>query len=106
MGVVGMPRDEAVLDPPDQGTFADPETRRGRLPRQQPSILEPGVTGAEPALVGEIGNPQGGEPRVGLSSPCRTAGTDSSIIQNVGDFGVDVIVEQRVDEFDHLGRGF
>ena len=63
------------------------------------------VAGAEPVLVGEIGDPQGGELRVGLTTPCGTAGTDAALVQNVGDFGIDVVVEERVDQFDHLGIG-
>ena len=92
MGVVGVPCDEAVLDPPDQGHFADSEMRRRILPRQQPAPPEPVVAGSEPVLIGEIGDAQCGESSVGLASTCRTAGMDSSIVQNVGDFGVDVIV--------------
>ena len=51
--------------------------------------------------MGEIGHPQVGEAGVGLASTRRTAGTNSLLVQDVGDLGIDVIVEELVDEFDH-----
>jgi hypothetical protein len=105
MGIVGMPCDEAILNPPDESAFADSETRSCLSPRQQSPIPEPVVAGAEAVLIGEIGDPEGGELRVRLTLPRRTAGADSAAVQNVGDFGIDVAVEEHVDEFDDLGIG-
>ena len=88
MGVVGVPCDEAVVDPADQSTFTDCQTRCRLLPCQQASIPEPIVAGAEAVLVGEIGNPQSSESCIGLASACRTARADSAVIQDVSDFRV------------------
>jgi hypothetical protein len=51
-------------------------------------------------LVDEISDAQVREPGVGLARSRRTPGTNSLLVQDLGDFGKDVIVEERVDEFD------
>jgi hypothetical protein len=56
-------------------------------------------------MKGEIGHSQIGESRVGLATTRRTAGAYPLFIQDVGDFGIDVIIEELVDEFDHLRLG-
>ena len=56
-------------------------------------------------MKGEIGHSQVGEPRVGLATTRRTTGAYPLFVQDFGDLGIDVIVEQLVDEFDHLRLG-
>ena len=53
----------------------------------------------------EIGDPQGGEPGVGLASSRRAAGAKPLLVKEVGYLGIDVAVEELVDEFDDLLRG-
>ena len=68
VSVVGVPRDETVLYPPDQRTFTDSELRRRLLSCQHSSSPEAVIAGTEPVFVGEIGDAQRGEPSIGLSS--------------------------------------
>ena len=56
-------------------------------------------------MKGEIGHSQVGESRVGLATTRRTARAYPLFVQDVGDLGIDVIVEELVDEFDHLRLG-
>ena len=48
----------------------------------------------------EIGDAQGSETSAAALRSGRSAGTKSLLIENVGDFGVDVIVLEFVHEFD------
>ncbi|MEN6426742.1 MAG: hypothetical protein ABFE13_15390 [Phycisphaerales bacterium] len=50
----------------------------------------------------KIGHSQGGE--TGIASPrsCRSAGAKSLLVEQVGDLGIDVVVEEFVDQLDDL----
>ena len=54
--------------------------------------------------MGEISNAQRGETSAAATRSSRSAGTKSLLIEHVGDFGIDVIVEELVDELDDRGR--
>ena len=49
----------------------------------------------------EIGHPQVSEASVGLPLTSRTAGANCLLVEDAGDLGIDVIVEELVDELDH-----
>jgi len=53
----------------------------------------------------KIGDPQGGEPGVGLVSSCRAARAKPLLVKEIGYLRIDVAVEELVDEFDDLLRG-
>jgi hypothetical protein len=51
--------------------------------------------------MGEVGHPQLREAGVGLIAAGRTAGPNCLLVEDVGDLGIDGIVEELVDQFDH-----
>ena len=51
--------------------------------------------------MGEVSHPQVRESGVGLVTAGRTAGPNCLLVEDVRDLGIDVIVEEFVDEFDH-----
>ncbi len=105
MGVVGVSGDETVRHPPGQCRLMDSELR-GRLGlRQHSSVSQPVMARTESVMKREVGHSQLGKPRVSLATTRRTARTYPPFVQDVGDLGIDVIVEELVDEFDHLWLG-
>jgi transposase len=58
MGVVGVSRYETMLHPSDERGFVDSEACRGFGFRQHSLVSQAVVSGAEPVLVGEIGDAQ------------------------------------------------
>src|SRR5579859_20194 len=105
MGVVGVSGDETVRYPPGQCSFMDAEPRGGLGLRQHSSVSQPVMARAEAVMKGKIGHSQIGESCVGLATTRRTAGTYPLFIQDIGDLRIDVIIEELVDEFDHLRLG-
>lgn len=55
--------------------------------------------------MGEIGHPQVREAGVGLVAAGRTAGPNCLLVEDLGDLGIDVIIEEPVDQFDHRLQG-
>jgi len=106
MRVVGMSDDETVRYPPGQCSFMDSEPRGGLGLRQHSPVSQPVVAGTKAVMKDEIGHSQVGEPRVGLAATRRTARAYPLFVQDVGDLGIDVIVEEPVDEFDDHRLGF
>ena len=51
--------------------------------------------------MGEVGHSQVREAGVGVVAAGRTAGPNCLLVENVGDLGIDVIVEELVNQFDH-----
>ena len=100
MRIVGVPRDEAVFRPADNGRFVDAEASRRFRFRQHAAVAKSVVARAKRVSMDEIGDAQGGETSAAAPGSGRSAGTKSLLIEDVGDFGVDVIVEELVDEFD------
>ena len=100
MRVIGVPRDEAVFRPADNGRFMDAEASRRFCCRQHAAIAKPLVARAKCVSMDKIGDAQGSETSAAAPRSGRSAGTKSLLIENVGDFGVDVIVQEFVHEFD------
>ena len=53
----------------------------------------------------EIGHSQVGKLHVSLATAHRAAGTNSFFVQDVGDLGIDVIVQELIDECDDIWLG-
>ena len=54
----------------------------------------------------EIRNSLRAEARVLAPGPSRPAGTKASLVEQIGDLGVDVVIEEPVDELHDLRRRF
>src|SRR5271166_3434479 len=105
MEVVGVSRDETVLHPPDECGFMDAEARCGLRFGQHSSASQSVEARTEPVLVSEIGDAQCGESSVGLALPRGAARANSLFVEDVGDLGINVVVEELVDEVDDLWKG-
>ena len=101
--VVGMPGDEAVFGPPGEGRFVDIEAR-SRFPFCQHSAIAKSIIArAEAVAVDEIGDPQGREAGIVAAAPRGSSRAKSSLVEEFGDLGIDVFVEELVDQFDDTG---
>src|SRR5689334_4130469 len=96
-----MSGDETVRYPPGQCRFMDSEPRSRLGLRQHSSVSQPVVARTEAVPNDEIGHSQIGEPRAGLATTRRTARAYPLFVQDVGDLGIDVIVEEPVEEFEY-----
>ena len=79
--------------------------RRAAASVRLSTLPDPAVarSGSAARTVDEIGDPQGGECALGLTASCRAAGTKASLVEDVGDFGVNVVFEESVHQLDDLG---
>jgi hypothetical protein len=101
-----VPDDEAVLDPPVQGASTNSQAVCDLCFREHSAVPQPVIARAESILVDQIGHAQVREAEIGLASTRGAAGTDSSLVEDVRNLYIDVIVEELVDEFDHYLRRF
>ncbi len=100
MCIVGVPRDETVLRPADNSRFMDVEASGRFRCRQHAAVAKSVVARAKCVSMDEIGDAQCGEASAAAPGSGRSAGTKSLLIENVGDFGVDVMVQEFVHKFD------
>ena len=101
--VVGVAGDEAMFGPSGDCVFVDIETRGRFLFCQHSALSQPVVARAQLVFVDEIGNAQGREAGVVAAASRRLARTISVLVEEFGDLGIDVVVEELVDEFDDAG---
>jgi len=101
--VVGMAGDEAILGPPGEGLLMNVETRRRFLFRQHSSLPQAIMARSKLILVDEIGDPQRREAGILATAARSFARAVPLPVEDVGDLGIDVIVEEFVDEFDNAG---
>ena len=78
----------------------DAETSRRFGFGQHSAVPKSVVARAKRVLMDEIRDAQGGEASIAAPRPRRSAGTKSLLVEDVGDLGIDVIVEELVDELD------
>jgi hypothetical protein len=71
---------------------------------QHTAVPKPVVARAKHVLMDDVFHPQSGEASVAAPRPGRSAGTKPLLIEDVGDFGIDVIVEEHFDELDNESR--
>ena len=93
-----MAGDEAMLGPSGEGVFVDVETRSRFLFCQHSAISQSVIARAQPVVVDEIGDPQGREAGIVAAAPRRSARAISLLVEEFGDLGIDVVVEQLVDQ--------
>ena len=67
---------------------------------QHAAVAKPVVARAQRVCMDEVGDAQSGEASLAAPWPSRSAGTKSLLVEDVGDLGIDVIVEKLVDELD------
>ena len=104
MRIVGVPCDDAVFRPADKRCFVDAEASCRFRCRQHAAVAKSVVARAKRVSMDEIGDAQRGETSAAAPRSGRSAGTKSLLIEDVGDFGIDVIVEELVHELDDRGR--
>ena len=98
--IVGVSRDETVFRPADNSRFMDVEASSRLRCRQHAAVAKSVVARAKCVSMDEIDDAPGSETSAAAPRSGRSAGTKSLLIENVGDFGVDVIVLEFVHEFD------
>src|SRR5882762_2273652 len=80
--IIGVPRDEAVFRPADNGRFMDAEASRRFCCRQHAAIAKPLVARAKCVSMDKIGDAQGSETSAAAPRSGRSAGTKSLLIEN------------------------
>jgi hypothetical protein len=88
-----MSGDKAVPDPPVQRAFTNSEPGGDLCFCEHPTVPQPVIARAKPILMDEIGHPQVREAEIGLALTRGTPGTNSLLVEDVRDLGIDVIVE-------------
>lgn len=99
-----MSGNDTVLCPAYECGLVDSQASCRFLFRQHASVSKSIVTRAKPVTMDEIGDSQGGETSITFPTSRRPAGAKSLLIEYVRDPGIDVVVEEFVDEFDDLRR--
>jgi len=102
--IVGVPYDDAVFRPVHNSRFVDAEASSRFRCGQHTAVAKPVVARAKRVLMDEIGDAQRGKSSAAASSSSRSTGAKSLLSEDVGDFGIDVVVEELVDKLDDLGR--
>ena len=97
---------DAVFRPRHDRCFVDPEASCSFGCRQHTAVAKPVVARAQCVSMDEVGNAQRGEASLAAPRSRRSAGTKPPLVEDVGDLGIDVIVEKLVDEFDDRSRCF
>ena len=103
MPVVGVAGDEAMFGPSGDGVLVDIETRGRFLFCQHSTLPQAVIARAQLVLVSEIGNSQGREAGVVATAACGLARTVSLLVEQFCDLGIDVVVEEVIDQFDDAG---
>src|SRR5713226_10431925 len=88
----------------DESRFVDTEANRRFRFRQHAAVAKSVVARTNRVFMDEICDAQRGESSAAAPASGRSAGMKSLLIENVGDFGIDVVVQELVDEFDDPGR--
>ena len=105
MRIVGVSCDDAIFRPVHDRRFVDAEASCSFRCRQHTAATKSVVPRGQRVSMDEIGNAQGGKRSAAASRSSRSAGPKSLLIEDVSDFGIDVIVEEFVHELDDHGRG-
>src|SRR5690625_4608762 len=99
-----MTGDEAVFGPTGDGVLVDIETRRRFLFRQHSALSQPVIAWTQLVFVDEIGNPFGREAGVVSTAACGLARTISLLVEQLRDLGIDVVIEEFIDQFSKRGK--
>jgi len=103
--IMSVSCDDAIFRPVHDRRFVDTETSCGFRCRQHTAATKSVIPRAKRVSMDEIGNPQGGKRSAAAPRSSLSAGPKSLLIEDVSDFGVDVIVKEFVHELDNHGRG-
>src|SRR5215472_10739773 len=98
-----MPFDDAVFGPTDQSRFVDTHASRGFHFRQHAALSKSIIARAERVSMSKISNAQRCETSAAATRSRRSAGTKSLLIEDAGDFGIDVVVEELIDQLNDRG---
>src|SRR5690242_14226950 len=96
--------DDAVLHPAGEGGLVDSETAGELLPREQAAGAQSFEAWPETVRVRDVLHARSREAGAASAGPRGTAGTEPARIEDASDLGVDVLVEQPIDELHDLGR--
>src|SRR5215475_2928342 len=89
--IVRMPLDDAVFCPADKSQFVDAEASRGFRLRQHTAVTKSIVARAKGIPMDDIGDELRAERNLATTSSGRSAGAKSLLVEDVGDFGIDVV---------------
>src|SRR5215469_17601900 len=104
MFVTGVPCDYAVFCPGYECCFVDAEASCSLRCCQHTAVAKPIGARANRVLMDDVFHTQCRKASVAVTRPSRSARSKSLLIEDVGDFGIDVVVEQSVYQLDDLGR--
>src|SRR5712691_6915841 len=93
-----------MLGPADERRLMDPEASCRILLRQQSSVSKSIVAQAQPVTMDEIGHSQGRKPCIASAASRRSSRPKSVFVEELGDLGISVIVEELVDTLNDLRR--
>lgn len=98
--IVGMPRDQAISRPVHDRCLVDADAGRRFCRGQHAAVAKSIVARAQRVSMDKEGNAQRGEASVAAPWSSRSARTKPLLVEDAGDFVIDVIVEELVDELD------
>ena len=105
MRIVGVSCDDPIFRPVHDRRFVDAEASCRFRSRQHTAAAKSIVSRGKQVSMDEIGDAEGGKSSAAASRSGRSAGAKSLLIKYVGDFGIDMVVEEFVHELDdHRGR--
>ena len=103
MRIVGVPCDGSMFCPVHDRRFVDAEVSCRFRRRQHPAVAKPIVSRANFVSMHEIGDTQSGKCSAAASRSSRSTGPKSLPIEDISDFGIDVVIEEFVHELDDPG---
>jgi len=103
VAIVGVCLDDTVLHPTREGALVDPKAGSEFLLREEAASAQSVAARAKLVPLHDILHALTSESRAMPSGPRRSTWTKPPSVEDVGDLGIDVIVEQSVDEVDDLG---
>ena len=101
--IVGVPCDHAMFRPVHNRRFMNAEANSSFGCHQHTAVAKPIIARAERVSMDEVGNAQRGEAGMAAPRSSRSAGTKLLLVEDVCDLGIDVVIEELVDELDDHG---
>lgn len=96
--VVGMDPEDSKFGPPVHGLLVNAEPIGHLFPVQHSPLTKPIISRTQAIGVREIGYVLGRKAVVRPAWTCRCFRVKPSLIEDAGDFGIDMVVEQSINE--------
>src|ERR1700739_2926481 len=94
---------DALFRPADKCEWVNAKAIGGFHFRQHAAFSKSIIARAKRVSMGEISNAQRGETSTAATRSGRPAGTKSLLIEDVGDFGIDMVVEKPIHHLNDRG---